>query len=231
MTIISYAKSPVQRAMESMRGMDSLLATAGNPYSLTLINQSAMSWTFYVYQQMPNQQSANVFSVAWFCSPFIIMPGNQITFQWSIDYTFVWGATGQLVPGVTFNASGVQQANVVSANTTIFTTSPGPNLSIPVVGQPQGSLVISDTAIVPANVYSVGIGMGSAGTFVTPAGPNLTHTFTPTPTYWIAAGTSVQIGTVLNINTITQNAQVIFPLNIYAQTWTLGASNQWSQTA
>lgn len=231
MTTISYVKSPTQRAMESISAASAAMLASGNPYSLTLINSSAMSWTFYVYQQIPNQLSANVFSLAWFCSPFTIMPGNQITFQWTIDYTFVWGATGMLIPGVTFYASGQRAANLVSANTTTFSNSPGPNLSAPVAGQPQGSLVISDAANVPNNVYSVGIGMGSAGTFVTNAGANLTHIFTPTPTYWIAAGTNVQIGTVLNIATITQNAQVTFPPNIFALTYTLGLDNTWSQTA
>lgn len=231
MTTISYVKSPIQRAMDSISRASAAMMAAGNEYSLTLINNSTMSWTFYVYQQMPNQSSANVFSLAWFCSPFTIMPGNQITFQWTIDYTFVWGATGQLIPGVTFHASGQEPANLVNANTTTFSNAPGPHLSVPAAGQPQGSLVITDASDVPNNVYSVGIGMGSAGTFVTSAGSNLTHTFTPTPTYWIAAGTNVQIGTVLNIATITQNLQVTFPVNVYSVTCTLGPNNIWTQSA
>lgn len=221
MTKISYAKSVRETMNTAMLG-------SGNPYSLTLQNNSASPWTFYVYQQMPNQASANVFSLAWFCSPFTIMPGgNQIEFEWTIDYGFVWGALGQVIPGVTFNASGNQAANLVSANTTNFSTQPGPYLSTPAAGQPQGSLVISDASNVPNNVYSVGISMGNAGTFVTPAGPNLTHTFTPTPTYWIAAGTNVQVGTVLNITTINQNLQVQFPVNVYSLTYSLNQSNQW----
>jgi hypothetical protein len=69
MTVISYVKSHVDRARDN-----ALLAT-GNEYSLTLKNDSAQPWTFYVYQQMP-KQSANVFSLAWFCSPFQINVGN-----------------------------------------------------------------------------------------------------------------------------------------------------------
>jgi hypothetical protein len=226
--IISYAKSQEEQLH---RSMSLAMASSGNPYSLKLINQSSMNWTFYVYQQMPNQASANVFSTAWFCSPYLITPGNQITFTWTIDYIFVWGNTGQIQPGITFSASGQQSADLTNANTTTFSTLPGPNLSLPVAGTPAGSLVISDAADVPNNVFSVGIGMGSAGTFVTNAGMNLKHTFTPTPTYWIAAGTNVQVGTILDITTVTQNTQVVFPAGVYSVAYTLGATNQWSRTA
>jgi len=230
MTLISYAKPPQLRLQEALTRAAATTAAAGTPYSLTLINQSASPWTFYVYQQLPNQQSANVFSLAWFCSPFVIVPNAQITFQWTIDYTFVWGAVGTIQPGVVFSAGQTVDCDPAAANTTNFSTAPGPNLTIPVAGPPQGSLVIQDAANVPNNTFSVGIGMGNAGTFVTAAGPNLLHTFTPTPTYWIAAGTNVQIGTILNITTITQNLQVTFPVNVYAVSYTLGSDNVWSPT-
>ncbi len=230
MTIISYVKPHPLRLQEHMGRAAMAAAAASTPYSLTLVNNSANSWMFYVYQQVPNEQSANVFSLAWFCSPFQIVPKANITFQWSIDYTFVWGATGTIQPGVTFQAGETISADPASVNTTIFSVAPGPNLSAPVAGQPQGSLVINDAASVPSNTYSVGIGMGSAGTFVTSAGPSLKHTFTPTPTYWIAAGTNVQVGTILDITTVTQNLQVQFPINVYAVTCTLGPNNQWTQS-
>ncbi|MCL8485868.1 MULTISPECIES: protein rhiA [Bradyrhizobium] len=229
MTLISYATPRDLRIQKAISRVATEVDATGTPYSLKLINNSASPWVFYVYQQLPNQQSANVFSLAWFASPYQIVPGANITFQWSIDYTFVWGQTGTIQPGVTFSAGQTIDADPASANTTTFSTSPGPNLSQAVAGQPQGSLVISDAANVPNNSFSVGIGMGSAGTFVTMAGPNLTHTFTPTPTYWIAAGTNVQVGTILDITTVTQNLQVKFPVNVYAVTCTLNSSNQWTQ--
>jgi hypothetical protein len=202
---------------------------SATPYRLTLVNNSGSPWTFYVYQQVPNQQSANVFPLAWFCSPFQIVPGASIPFEWTDDdHTFVWGATGTIQPGVIFSASQVIPANPASANTTTFSVTPGPTLSPAVAGPPQGSLVINDAAAVPSNTFSVGIGMGDAGTFVTAAGPDLLHTFSPTPTYWIAAGTNIQVGTILDITTVTQNLQVIFPANVFALSYTLGPSNQWA---
>lgn len=199
-------------------------------YNLTLENNSAMPWTFYVYQQAPNQASSNVFSLAWFASPFTMAPGTQITFDWTVDYGFVWGACGSVLPGVTFNASDCVSADLTSNNTIGFSNSNNtPTFSNQVTGNPSGSLVINDASNVPNNVFTVGVSMSGAGTFVTPAGPNLTHTFTPTPTYWIAAGTNVQVGTILDITTVNQNAQVVFPVNTYSLVYSLGQDNVWSQ--
>ncbi len=227
MTIISYVKSPTVRLQQYLERAAEL-ATATTFYKLKMINNSTSPWDFYVYQQMPNEQSPNVFSLAWFCSPWKITPGTKIEFQWTIDYTFVWGATGTIQPGVTFTAGQTIDADPASINTTTFSTLPGPNMTAAVTAPPQGSLVIKDADNVPNGKFSVGIGMGDAGTFVTAAGTNLLHTFTPTPTYWIAAGTDVKIGTILDITTVTQNHQVIFPVNIYDVSYALGTNNKWT---
>ena len=137
----------------------------------------------------------------------MVTPGDSVTFQWTNDYTFVFGATGTIRPSVVFSASETIPADPQGANTTeLFRLTRSPS-SPAVAGTPQGSLVIYDVPDVPNNAFSVGIGMGNAGTFVAQAGPNLLHTFTPPPDYWIAAGTGVQIGTILDVTTVTQNAQ------------------------
>lgn len=200
------------------------------PYNLTLKNNSAMPWTFFVYQQAPNQDTSNVFSLAWFASPFTMAPGTQITFDWDIDYGFVWGATGEVRPGVTFKASDCVAGGLTANNTINFSnTNDTPDFSQPTTGNPSGSLVITDSSNVPNKMFTVGISMGGSGTFVTAAGPNLTHTFTPTPTYWIAAGTNVQVGTILDITTINQNKMIEFPVNTYGLTYSLGQDNIWVQ--
>ncbi len=201
-------------------------AAAPTPYSLTLINKSAQAWIFYVYQKQP-MPASNVFSLAWLASPFMINAGNQITFEWQVVYNFVWGATGTVMPGVTFNASGMIGCDPSGANTTTFSTQPGPNLSAAVKAPPSGSLVINDADGVPNNTFSVGIGMSGTGTYVVQAGPHLTHQFTPTPSYWIAAGTNVRVGTVLDIQTITKTTEVKFPANVFQQTWTLNENYIW----
>jgi hypothetical protein len=200
---------------------------AGTPYTLTLRNMSLQSWTFYVYQKMPNL-SPEIFSLAWFASPFVITPNNKITFEWKLLYNFVWGATGVIMPGVTFNAGGEIDGDPAGANTTTFSTAPGPNLSDAKPGQPPGSLVIKDAPNVPNASFSVGIGMSGTGTYVVQAGANLTHLFTPTPSYWVAAGTGIQVGTVLDIKTVTQTAEAKFPTNVFKRIGTLGEDNTWS---
>ena len=200
---------------------------AGTKYSLKLINNAAQPWTFYVYQKMP-AQVADVFSLAWFASPYKIVVGNFITFRWEINYNFVWGDTGTIIPGVTFDAGGTQSASPADDNTTIFSLNPGPHLSAPIPGDPKGSLVIQDGDDVPNNRYSVGIGMSGTGTYVVQAGTGLRHTFTPTPSYWVAAGANVQIGTVLNIQTITQTAEAKYGNQVFDLVGTLNDNNKWT---
>ena len=157
----------------------------------------------------------------------MIRVGNRITFEWQIVYNFVWGATGIVMPGVTFIAGGELEADPDGANTTTFSSNPGPGLSPVTKAPPAGSLVINDADDVPNNTYSVGLGMSGAGTFVVQAGTSLKHQFTPKPSYWIAAGSNVNVGTVLNIQTVTQNKEVQFPANVFSRTLTLNQSNQW----
>jgi hypothetical protein len=229
-TFISYTKPPHLGPRERIGRLAAATATSGMAYSVELINQSDSPWLLFSYQQIPNEQSDDMFSVVWFCSPFEIVPTAAITFTWTTDYDFVWGISGNVEPGITFSAGEFVPADPQSANTTDFSTAPGPNLSAAAPGSPQGSLVISDAATVPNDTFLVGIGMGGAGTIVTAAGPNLQHTFTPTPTYWIAAGTGVRVGTILDAATVTQNLQVIFPVNVYEVTCVLGANNEWTQS-
>jgi hypothetical protein len=229
MTVISYVKPPSLRLREDTGRATAAATTSSIPYSVKLINQSASSWNFFLFQQAPNEQSANTFSLVWFCSPFIMVPGAYLTFQWTTEHNFVWAVTETIVPGGIFSAGEAISAEPQSANTTTFSTAPGPNLSTAVAGSPQGSLVINDAATVPNNTFSVGIGMGEVGTIVAAAGPNLLHTFNPDTTYWIAAGTNVRVGTILDIATVSPNLQVIFPVNVYDVTCVLGANNQWTQ--
>lgn len=205
---------------------DPEVEAAGHPYSLTLKNQSRMPWIFYVYQKMP-QPSNNFFSLAWLASPLMIPVGDQITFEWEVVYNFVWGETGNISPGATFNASGVIDADPAGANATTFSASPEPNLSGAVKAPPVGSLIISDAGSLPLYVYSVGIGMSGAGIHVVQAGPNLTYQFRPTLNYWIAAGTDEKVGTVLSIQTITHTAEVKFSEGVFSKTMTFNEALQW----
>jgi hypothetical protein len=129
---ISYADNTMP--LEAIKAQPKTAELAqGTQYSLNLINDSAQAWTFYVYQKMP-AQVADVFSLAWFCSPYMIRVGDNIRFTWEIEYNFVWSDTGQLIPGVTFDAGGTEGLQPVGKNTTEFSLTPGPGLSDPLQG-------------------------------------------------------------------------------------------------
>ena len=204
-------------------------------YTLDVVNESNQSWTAYVYQRQPDTSAANVFSVAWLASRYPIRAGDpstgatsQWSATWDVKYGLVWSETGNLRPGVSFIASGYQPATPSGANASDFSVEGGPGLSAATKRAPAGQLVIDDGPLVPAGTFSVGLAMSGAGTHVVQAGPNLKHTFLPTPSYWVAAGQDVQVGDVLDIHSITPTSEVLFPVGVYHMIATLGADNQWA---
>jgi rhizosphere induced protein len=196
-------------------------------YNLVCTNNSSTDWVFYVYQTMPSQPS-DVFSLAWFASPYKVSVGSSITFTWGIDYSFVWGQTGTVAPGVLFSASGIKPCSLTGANMTTFSLdNNAPQLSTPVSGGQAGSLTINEASNVPNGTFSTGIGMSGYGTFVQQAYANTTQVYTPTPKYWIAAANQMQMGVVL-AQTVNQAASFDFPPNVYTVRATLGQNNMWT---
>ena len=197
-------------------------------YSIDFVNNGNQPWYFYVYQQAPEPE-IDLFSLAWLVSETAIRQGDHVKMTWSVDYNFVWGETGTLKPGVTFSAGGTLSCTPSGSNMTKFNVPNNtPGLSAASAEPPTGTLIIHDNQNVPADTFSVGIGMSNAGTFVKQAGPSLTHHFTPTPTYYVAAGENTQVGTVLDIQTITPTKEARFGDNVYDITATLGSNNEWT---
>jgi rhizosphere induced protein len=216
---MNFANKPAKTAT-------ALGAAVATNYNLVCTNNSSTDWFFYVYQTMPNQPS-DIFSLAWFASPYKISKGSQITFTWSIDYSFVWGNTGAVSPGVTFSAGGSQDCSLTDENQCTFSLNNGaPQLSIPVAGGQAGSLTINQAANVPNGTFSTGIGMSGHGTFVQQALANTGQVYTPTPKYWIAAATQMQMGTVL-AQTISQAQEFDFDPNVFTVNASLGQNNKW----
>lgn len=199
-------------------------------YNLTLKNNSTTPWTFYIYQQAPEQPGNEVFSLAWFASPYTINPATNITFSWTMEYGFVCGTCESIRPGATFSASD-QVSGDLNLNNSIELVNwkNKPSLNNPVRGNHPGAMTIRSHSNVPDKSVAAGMSLSGSATFITATGPNLAHVFTPTPTYWIAAGTDVQAGTVLDISAIKQNAKVVFPANSHSLTYSFGPDNQWSQ--
>jgi hypothetical protein len=202
-------------------------ASSGTSYNLVCQNNSSVPWVFYVYQTMPNQPS-DVFSLAWFATPYKISPGSKITFNWTIDYSFVWGNSGTVIPGVNYQAGGIKPCSLTGPNQTTFSLdNNAPQLSAPITGGQAGSLTVNQASNVPNNVFSTGIGMSGQGSFVQQALQNAPQIYTPTPKYFIAAANQMQMGMVL-AQTITGSAQVAFPSNVFTMYATLGDNNLWT---
>ena len=196
-------------------------------YDVQVINSSETPWKFYIYQSPP--ADASDLTLAWLATKFVIAPGAQNTFQWDINYQLMWSAVGVIRPGVRFIARERKNCTLGTQNTSKFTFSDDePALSDPTfTGDKASYSYILDGPDVPSKEFSVGVGMSGNATVAVSAGPNLSHVFTPTPTYYIAAANEVQEGEVMDIKTITQTAQIKFPPNKCTATATF---NTWSIT-
>ena len=198
-------------------------------YSVKVVNKGAAPSKFYVYQQPPT--IANNLSLAWFASPYRIAAGDNITFSWNIQYSFVWSDTGIVKAGVIFASMGLKECDPSGNNVTSFTfENDTPQLSEPMTGGTAGSLTINDGITIQSNRFAVGVGMSGKGTYVVNAGPNLTHQFTPEPKFYVVAADKVEEGEVMDITTVTESGSLAFPPNVYNLTATLKSDNTWDIT-
>jgi rhizosphere induced protein len=205
-------------------------SNTGTQYNVVATNNSTTTWNFYMYQKMPGPASPNVFSLAWFVYP--VAPTTTVKFTWYIRYSFVWSRTGVLVPGVTFEASqdwSADPAGLSSGNLVNFgiNSSSAPTFYNQAMGGSSGSLSIFNDNTVPASMYSVGIGMSGAGTYVVQGQPNTTTIFTPSPSYFISFGNQIQQGQVLE-TVVGNSQQITFPTSVYTMYAALGGNNLWT---
>lgn len=195
-------------------------------YSINFKNNSRNYGKICVYQTAPDINDPQLVSLAWFAEP--AHPTTRVSFQWSIDYDFIWDETGPLVPGVVFDASQTWPADLVTSNSVDFTSAQGAlTFANQVAAGRAGTLYVHNSKDVPFDVASVGIAMSGAGTFARPAQPNLTYTFTPHPVYWVVFG-DYQPGEVLDLETITGAQQINFNPNVYSVDVTLNLDNTWT---
>lgn len=197
----------------------------GTQYSLTCINNSSLLGSFAVFQAAPQLTvPANVFSLAWFARP--AHPGTQVTFQWTLEYSFVWSETGVLKPGITFAASETVPADPFRQNFTQLTED---NFGASYFTPPNttgtvGSLTIQQLSNVVPNRTAVGVGMSGAGTFVVQAAPNMTAVFTPHPNYWVVFG-NYRTGQVMDIEDVTGEVEVTYAGSLTSRTALLQPNN------
>jgi len=196
-----------------------------NQYSIVFHNNSPENGSVCVFQQQPDLNIPSVMSLAWFTK--YTNQGTSATFTWNINYDFVWSQTGVLVPGVTFVASQVMPADLSTSNEITLDYNGGYRFTNLQAGPIPGTLMVFQDSTLPANDASVGIGMSGNGTFVVQAEPNMTTKFTPHPQYWIALGNYNQ-GLVLDVESMTNIAQIKFLPNVYSMSATLNPDNTWA---
>lgn len=196
-------------------------------YSLIFQNNSSNTWTACVYQKAPDLATQDVMSLAWFAKG--AAPTTNIVFDWQVNYAFVWSETGPLIPGVMFAASQTWPADPDGHNNQVTLTDANGVFTFAnqTAGPAEGSLYIVQDGTIPENTAAVGIAMSGAGTFVVGAEPNIQAMFTPTPNYWITFGEYTQ-GEVIDIEQITNSAQILYPPNVTSMTAILNADNTWT---
>lgn len=193
---------------------------------LHFVNDSTNKGDVCVFQSDPNLGVKNVFSLAWFTKA--TEPTTKVKFTWEILYNFVWCETGVLQPGVKFDASQAWPANLQTNNKVTFTRPQNAyTFKDQMKGEPTGSLIIQQDNTIPLKQASVGIGMSGQGTFAVQAQPRLKLTFSPKPKYWIAFGTYEE-GQVLDIQQITDKAEIVYDPGIYSMTAILNNDNSWT---
>jgi hypothetical protein len=194
-------------------------------YSLTFINNSTNSGNACIYQTDPDL-GPDVMSLAWFAKP--THPTTEETFSWQIDYGFIWDETGELVPGVVFDASQVWPADLTQANKISFSLiNEAYTFSNLTKGSMQGVLEIDEDSTIPLKRASVGISMAGAGTFAKQAQPNMTLFFEPHPEYWITFG-NFESGEVLNMTELTSKQKIEFDPGVFDKIVILNKDNTWT---
>jgi hypothetical protein len=202
-------------------------------YTLSVVNNSSNGVDICVYQTQ-----SGLMSLAWIVQHS--WPTTTQRFSWTTAYSFVWDETGLLQPGIIFDDSQVWPADpdVMGFSTP---TKAGNQVSLTFdqgaytfcstgdsVPPPIGSLQINfDKSVPPDPTATAGIGMSGSGTLVLNAQPNLHVCFAPHPRYWVTAGTYTK-GEVLDIEQITDSAEIVFEPGVFSMQATLGYNNEWT---
>ncbi|MGY3515536.1 hypothetical protein [Micromonospora haikouensis] len=182
-------------------------------YNIMISNASALDgMNAILFQENPVLPSDAV-TLAWMSK--MCHPSTTIEYKWSIDYNFVWGQVGTLVPGTQFVAGQILSADLTQNNlVTLSYVDGGFEFGPTSSSGNSSSLIIKEDDTVPGpgndDQGSVGIGMSGAGTFVVPTVPNTGVEFTPKPTYYVAFG-SFESSEVMDVSELTQPAKVVYP--------------------
>ncbi|MFI8712570.1 hypothetical protein [Brevibacillus brevis] len=198
-------------------------------YSVRFRNKSKNAGTALIYQKGVDINAPDAQSLAWFSKG--TNSGTNVTFRWTIDYSFVWSEIGELTPGVVFNANQVVDTDLKKKNAITLTRNESGYVFKDQSDSAPGVLHIYQDETIPYHGASVGIGMSGNGTFAVPSHPKLTALFTPHPKYYMAFSLQhIQEGQILDIDQFTNAVEIPFPPSCYSVFVELDETNNWHVT-
>jgi hypothetical protein len=194
-------------------------------YSLTCINNSRLTGSFAIFQRPPPIVApGDVYPLAWLAQTS--HPQTHVTFDWTVDYSFMWSETGVLQPGITFFSSQTFAADPMGENLTDLTVDSfkASYFTPPTPGGELGALTIRQLPNVIPGLTACGIGMSGAAAYAVQAAPNITTVFKPRPNYWVAFG-HFKAGQVLDLEEIAGEVEVSYRESVTSHTVTLQPDN------
>jgi hypothetical protein len=195
-------------------------------FRIRFYNQSAETQTFVCFQAGEREPTGLV--PAWFAMP--ASSQTTLTFDWGIQYDFVWMESGKLAPGITFTAQEVTPAALPATSQINLTYAEG---AFGFADQGQGQpdmLMISCDGTIPLDTASLGIGMAGSATVLMQAQPNMTYTFPPTLNYFMTLADVTQ-GEIIDPTKLPFIVPLVFPPGIMALTVTCNADGTVTVTA
>lgn len=164
----------------------------GTRYYVKINNNSKIDDQNALLFQAKPELPSDVYALAWFTKKCHM--NTYAKFDFTIDYSFVWGQVGNLGPGRNYSAGSkpvpAQLGDIITLN-----YDGAYQFMDQTPGGPMGSLIVAEDSSVPGSgdkdQGNVGIGMSNSGLFVVETQHNAKVEFLPDPKYWIGFGSHV----------------------------------------
>lgn len=203
-------------------------------YSLNITNQSPSTINVCLYQT--SDWNPNAMSLAWYTAS--VFPDCNVTFNWSNDYSFCWGQTGAIKPGVMFQCAQVVEADLNNANMIELNSSGYGSyyFTSPTAGSQTGSLSMLTGASVPISEIAVGYACSGSPALIRQAFPGETVEFSPEQAEIRLGISNCQQGEIIDVENITNPIQIPSSTagNINAtytpdNQWDISSSPSWGE--
>lgn len=198
-----------------------------NRYRIDITNDSDFPGHICIYPGSAEADEPCAVPLAWFSK--YAYPSTTVAASWTLDYSFHWASSGELKPGLRFESTQSQAADLYTSNqislsyddvnSAFFFKEQGQN-------KEGGSLHIRQDLTIPTTTAAVGVGLSGAPALAMQARPNWRLIFTPVSSYWLTFGT-FQTGEVLAKACASPRRKLVFPPNCFEMRARLTPVNTW----